>query len=54
MDESITICIVAGPYVATHEEEYCPVCQEPLRPERTSASPCCVLLSSPWGIVSRW
>jgi hypothetical protein len=31
MDASITIVITAGPFVATHEPTFCPVCQEPLR-----------------------
>jgi RNase P subunit RPR2 len=30
MDQSITITITAGPFVATHEDTFCPVCQEPL------------------------
>lgn len=31
MDSSITIVVSTGPFVATHEEEFCPICEEPLR-----------------------
>lgn len=28
MDESITITVTLGPFIATHEESYCPLCQD--------------------------